>query len=93
MSVAQNFRGFVERLLRAAQRVLGSRMWLSQEWLRTTDQDQRNCRYSGIGRVYTSASMATSKVVISPKHHCSKCYRRYWKLSLNLQQPYLRKRC
>jgi len=34
-SVAQNIRGFVERLLRAAHKVLGRRLWLSKQ-LRTT---------------------------------------------------------
>jgi len=41
-SVAQNTGVFFfERLLRAAQRVLGSRMRLSKQWLRTTGQDKR----------------------------------------------------
>jgi len=38
MSAAQNIRGFIERLLRAIQRVLGTgtHMRLSEQWLRTT---------------------------------------------------------
>jgi len=36
MSVTQNDGGFVERLLRAAQRVLGSHMLPLQQWLRTS---------------------------------------------------------
>ena len=35
-SITQNIRYFVERLLRAAQTVLGGSMWLSKQWLRTT---------------------------------------------------------
>jgi len=35
-SVTQNIKGFIERVLRAAQRVLGSHMRLSELWLRTT---------------------------------------------------------
>ena len=34
-SVAQSVRGFIERLLRAAQRLLGSSMRLSEQWSRT----------------------------------------------------------
>jgi len=33
-SVTQNIRGFIEILLRATQRVLASRLWLSKQWLR-----------------------------------------------------------
>jgi len=35
-SVTQNVRNFIERLLRAAQQVFGSRMRLSEQWLRAT---------------------------------------------------------
>ena len=35
-SVTQNIRDFIERLLRTAQRVLGGRMRLTNQWLRTT---------------------------------------------------------
>jgi len=35
-SLLHKILGFIERLLRTAQRVLGSRMWLSEQWLRTT---------------------------------------------------------
>jgi len=35
-SVAQNIKGFVERLLRAVKKVLGRRLQLSEQWLRTT---------------------------------------------------------
>jgi len=35
-SVTQNIRGFVGRLLKAAQTVFGDRMRLSTQWLRTT---------------------------------------------------------
>jgi len=31
--------GFIERLQRAAQKVLGGRMWLSGQWLRITNLD------------------------------------------------------
>jgi len=36
-SVTQNIRGFIEKLLRAARRVLGSHMRLSEQWLRNTN--------------------------------------------------------
>jgi len=34
--VAQNIGGFIERLMKTAQRAHGSRMQLSEQWLRTT---------------------------------------------------------
>jgi len=40
--VRQNIRGFIERLLRAAQRVLGNRMRLSEQWFRTTALENAN---------------------------------------------------
>ena len=39
-SVTQNIRGFIERLLRAAVRVLGSRTRLSERWLKTTGPEE-----------------------------------------------------
>jgi len=52
-SVTQNIRGVLERLLRAAQRVLGSRMRLSELWLRTngfivTDVNGPSFRGTGV---------------------------------------------
>jgi len=35
-SVTQNIQIFIERLLRATQRVLGNGMQLSEQWLKTT---------------------------------------------------------
>jgi len=51
--VAQNIRGFVERRLRAAQRVLGSHMWPSEPRMRTT---ALKCVLSGI-KIYSPCSM------------------------------------
>ena len=59
-SVTQNIRSFIERLLRAAQRVLGSHMRLSEQWLRTT----------GINGVECASGAAFEVIVVA----CFKCW-------------------
>jgi len=39
-SVTHHIRGFIERLLKAIQRVLGSHKQPLEQWFRTTDRDQ-----------------------------------------------------
>jgi len=74
-SVTQNIRGFIERLLRAAQRVLGSRMRPSKQWLRTTDLDQLSCSIlvgwsMHFSRTWT-AGYCFFGVGIPDRQHCS----------------------